>query len=143
MFRVNNFWVKFTKGYFSNEAFFPGPWVLVKHWLLWSSRRNFTVKPDVLLIATLQLLAATLIIWLTVWMEQVATHVGRTVLFLILVSNFLSRLSCEFCDFYGSHISQSYHFVWEKGTNDCLVFVWCKTGINCRSCWIITTNCIQ
>ena len=35
---------------------------------------------------------------------------------------------------------QSYYFAKEKGTNTCLVFVWCKTETKCRSCGIVTTK---
>ena len=51
-------------------------------WLTFSTRKAannlecwvFTVKPDVLLIGTLQTSASILTFWLTVWVEQVAIH---------------------------------------------------------------------
>ena len=42
-----------------------------------TKKLEFTVKPDVLLMGTLQTSAGTLVFWLTVWVKQVATCVSK------------------------------------------------------------------
>ena len=103
-----------------------------------------TVKPDVLLMGTLQTFAATLVFWLTVWVEQVATCASK-----------LLSLPCRFQKSFGKQFAtrNSYCGFWwltyikivsrgwkrEKIT-DLWTSVQFKTNTNRRRSWIIASN---
>ena len=84
--------------------------------------KEIIIKADVLLMTTFQTSATTLVFWLTVCAEQMASFIW-----------------CVSCKLF-TKIATVLHFAREKGTNNCLVVVWCKTETNCRSCEIVTTN---
>ena len=106
--------------------------------VLSSSKIDFTVKPDALLMTTLQSSTATLVFWLKVWAEHIATCASKFQIFFVI---------CKFQILYLSWLTycklQSYNFTWEKGT----IFALQSPGVQqaqiVKFCIIFATNSIQ